>query len=221
MRVVERVPVRRRSRTSGTRRGRRARLPPTRFSTTAPQAPRPEAGHRAPIEAAALGEQGVGTTLSGRRAKRGEHRVGTTLSGWRAKRGERERARRPSRVARRASPTVACPAGCPRAMPRRDPQAGDCALRARRRASSAVRGRARHFRAPSAQTRLACGPRQSAALPGAERADALRPVSELRWGGLCRRQAHAPERPSRPGRINTRPSLEGPAPPRHVQPYAL
>ncbi len=52
--------------------------------------------------------------------------------GRRGRGGERERARRPSRVARQARPAPTFTAECPRAPPRRDPQAGDCAHRAHR-----------------------------------------------------------------------------------------
>ena len=116
----------------------------------------------------------------------GTPRVCTDASRRRGGCGERERARRPSRVARQASPIAAASAGCPRATPRRDPQAGVCALRARRR----IRPAAQQPR-PSQHTDA------PGRLPGTEPARA-RCVSPSRAYGTrarrCRRSASATSR---------------------------
>ncbi len=130
-RVVERVPVRRRSRTSGTPRGGRARWPHHPLhDDCAAGALRGSPSPRA--------IRGIGGNRK-RTNRIGPPRLRTDASGRRDGCGERERARRPSRVARQASPIATAAGRCPRATPRRDPPAGVCALRARRRIRPAAR----------------------------------------------------------------------------------
>ena len=141
--------MRRRSRTSGTRRGRRARLPPHPLTTTAPQAPWASACRHAPGAAAASVERKK--IRDGPRFRVGTDRVGTDRSGGGgAGRAARPWECRPSRVVRRASPIATHPAGCPRAMPYRDPQAGVHVLRALRPPWLAAQGTDRGCGAPAA-----------------------------------------------------------------------
>ena len=80
----------------------------TRLATTAPQAPFARTRHRVPCDAPARSTSApTASALIGRGSGTGH--------------GERERARRPSRVVRRASSIATQPAGCPRAMAHREP----------------------------------------------------------------------------------------------------